>query len=150
MSTIEKTVIVNVPVSTAYNQWTQFEDFPKFMEGVEAVKQIDNKSTHWVTNFGPKNKEFDAEIVEQIPDKKIAWRSRGGPDHGGAVTFTPVDENHTRIDLRLDYEPEGIVEKAGDIIGITDSRVQRDLDRFKEFIESRQEETGAWRGEIRH
>jgi uncharacterized membrane protein len=120
------------------------------MEGVESIKQIDERRTHWRTDFGLKNKEFDAEIVEQVPDRKIAWRSVGRPHHGGMVTFLPLDEGRTRVDLTMDYEPEGFIEKVGDAMGIADSRVMRDLDRFKEFIEGRGQETGAWRGEIKH
>jgi uncharacterized membrane protein len=149
MSTIEKSIEVNVPVRTAYNQWTQFEDFPKFMEGVVSVKQIDDKHLHWKTNIGGKEKEFDAEITEQIPDKRIAWRSTSGPHNAGVVTFHHIDDNKTKIMLQMEYEPEGIVENAGDMIGVASHRIQKDLERFKAFIESRGSETGAWRGEVR-
>ena len=135
MSTIEKSIEVNVPVSTAYNQWTQFEDFPKFMEGVKEVKQLDDKRLHW-----------RAEIAGK--DKRIAWRSRTGAPNAGVVTFHQISPTTTRIMLQLEYDPETVVEKAGDWIGIVSRRVERDLQRFKEFIESRGQETGAWRGEI--
>ena len=148
MSTIEKSIEVNVPVSTAYNQWTQFEDFPKFMEGVKEVKQLDDKRLHWRADIAGKEKEWDAEITEQIRDKRIAWRSRTGAPNAGVVTFHQISPTTTRIMLQLEYDPETVVEKAGDWIGIVSRRVERDLQRFKEFIESRGQETGAWRGEI--
>ena len=149
MSTIEKSIEVNVPVSTAYNQWTQFEDFPQFMEGVKEVKQLDDKRLHWRAEIAGKEKEWDAEITEQIPDKRIAWRSRTGAPNGGVVTFHKISPTTTKIMLQLEYDPETFVEKAGDVIGIVSHRVEGDLQRFKQFIESRGQETGAWRGEIK-
>lgn len=149
MSTIEKSIEVNVPVRTAYNQWTQFEEFPKFMEGVQEVKQITDKRLHWRANIGGKEKEWDADITEQIPDKRIAWRSTTGAPNGGVVTFHELTPSTCRILLQLEYDPETIVEKAGDAVGVVSMRVQGDLDRFKAFIESRGSETGAWRGEIK-
>jgi uncharacterized membrane protein len=148
MSTIEKAIDVNVPPRTAYNQWTQFEQFPKFMDGVQQVRQIDDKHLHWRTNIGGREKEFDTEITEQIPDKRIAWRSQSGPWHGGVVTFHALNDHQTRVMVQMEYEPEGAVEKAGDFLGLMSSRVGKDLDRFKQFIESRGMETGAWRGTI--
>jgi len=148
MSTIEKSIDVNVPPRTAYNQWTQFEDFPKFMEGVQAVRQLDDKHLHWRTNIGGREKEFRAEITEQIPDKRIAWHSQSGPWHGGVVTFHALNDRQTRVMVQMEYEPEGVVEKAGDFLGVTSRRVEKDLERFKQFIESRGMETGAWRGTI--
>jgi uncharacterized membrane protein len=139
---------VNVPAHVAYNQWTQFEDFPKFMEGVVDVKQLDDKRLHWHTNIGGVDKEWDAEITEQIPDKRIAWRSISGTKNAGVVTFHPLSDNKTRIMLQMEYEPEGVVENVGDALGVAKRRVKGDLERFKEFIESRGRETGAWRGEI--
>jgi uncharacterized membrane protein len=148
MSTIEKSIDVNVPASVAYNQWTQFEEFPRFMEGVEQVRQIGDKHMHWRVNVGGKAKEFETEITEQIPDKRIAWRTRGGTDNAGVVTFHHLNDAATRIMLQMEYHPEGIVEKAGDMLGVASHRVQGDLERFKEFVERHGAETGAWRGNI--
>jgi uncharacterized membrane protein len=148
MSTIEKSIEVYVPARTAYNQWTQFEEFPRFMEGVLEVRQLDDKMTHWRTNIGGIEKNFDAEITEQIPDKRIAWRSRSGAPNAGVVTFHPLNDQNTRIMLQMAYEPEGIIEKSGDLLGVASRRVQGDLKRFKEFMESKGAETGAWRGKI--
>ena len=148
MSVIEKSIEINVPVKTAYNQWTQFEEFPRFMEGVEQVRQIDDKHLHWKASIGGKQKEWDAVITEQIPDQRIAWRSQGGAKNGGMVTFSKVSENKSKLDLRLEYEPDGTVEKTGDTIGVVSGRVEGDLQRFKDFIESRGQETGAWRGKV--
>jgi len=149
MATIEKSIEVNAPLSATYNQWTQFEEFPQFMQNVEQVQQLDDKRLHWKAKIGGKTKEWDAEIIEQIPDQRIAWRSIGGAPNAGALNFTAIEPNSTRVTLRLDYEPEGAMEKAGDALGILSQHVEGDLKRFKEFIESRQAETGAWRGEIR-
>ena len=149
MSVVDETIEVNVPVRTAYDQWTQFESFPEFMEGVEEVRQITDTRTHWRTEIGGVKREFDAEITEQVPDQRIAWRAVDGPDQGGVVTFDAPDPNKTRILLELDYDPEGTVEEAGDKLGVVKLRVKGDLKRFKEFIESRGVETGAWRGEVR-
>ena len=148
MSLIEKSITVNVPIKTAYNQWTQFEEFPKFMEGVTSVQQLDNKLLRWRSNVGGVEKEFIAEITEQIPDARIAWRTRGGEEHGGVVTFHRIDDTHTRLMLQMEFEPHGAMEKVGDLLGMTSRRVENDLERFKEFIESRGGESGAWRGEI--
>ncbi len=148
MPTTEKSIDVNVPASTAYNQWTQFEQFPRFMEGVEQVQQLSDRQLHWVTNIGGKRKEFEAEITEQIPDKRIAWRSRSGPSHAGVVTFHSLNDVQTRIMLQMEYQPEGITEKVGDAVGLMSRRVEGDLERFKQFIESRGAETGAWRAQI--
>jgi uncharacterized membrane protein len=149
MSTIEKSIEVNVPIRTAYNQWTQFEDFPKFMEGVKEVKQLDDKRLHWKAEIAGKEKEWDAEITEQIPDKRIAWRSRTGAQNGGVLTFHDISPTTTKIMLQLEYDPETFVEKAGDAVGMVSMRVEGDLQRFKDFIESRGQETGAWRGAIK-
>jgi uncharacterized membrane protein len=148
MSVVEKSIELNVPVNTAYNQWTQFEEFPRFMEGVEHVHQIDDKHVHWKASIGGKQKEWDAVITEQIPDQRIAWRSQEGATNGGTVTFSKVAENKSRLNLRLEYEPDGAVEKTGDAVGVVSGRVEGDLQRFKEFIESRGQETGAWRGKV--
>jgi uncharacterized membrane protein len=148
MATIEKSITVNVPVKTAYNQWTQFEEFPKFMEGVREVKQLDDKRLHWRAEIAGKEKEWDAEITEQIPDNRIAWRSRGGAWNAGVVTFHRLSDTSSKVMLQLEYDPEGFVENVGDAIGVVSQRVEGDLKRFKEFIESRGRETGAWRGTI--
>jgi uncharacterized membrane protein len=148
MSTIEQSIDVNVPVRTAYNQWTQFEEFPTFMEGVEEVRQLDDTRLHWKTKVGGREKEFDATITEQRPDERIAWRASQGADQAGVVTFHRVDDDRTRIMLQLEAEPEGAVEKAGDALGILKRRVKGDLERFKDLIETRGSESGAWRGEV--
>jgi uncharacterized membrane protein len=148
MSSIEQSIEVDVPVRTAYNQWTQFEEFPRFMEGVEKVAQLDDKRLHWVAEIAGKTREWDAEITEQIPDERVAWRNIDGATNAGVVTFHYIDENKSKIMLQLEFEPEGLVEKAGDALGLVRSRAKGDLERFKSFIESRGSETGAWRGEI--
>src|ERR687889_770493 len=149
MSTIEKSIEVNVPVNTAYNQWTQFESFPQFMEGVKEVRQLDDKRLHWKAQIAGQEKEWDAEITEQVPDNRIAWRSRTGAQNGGVATFYRISPTTTRIMLQMEYDPETFMEKAGDAVGIVSMRVEGDLQRFKNFIESRGQETGAWRGEIK-
>ena len=148
MSTIEKSIEVDVPVRTAYDQWTQFETFPQFMEGVESVQQLDDKRLHWKAEIAGATREWDAEIVDQTPDERITWRSLAGTKNDGTVSFASEDANRTRVTLRLEYEPEGVTEKAGDALKLVDHRVKGDLDRFKKFIESRGTETGAWRGEV--
>jgi uncharacterized membrane protein len=148
MAKIDKTIEVDVPVSTAYNQWTQFEDFPQFMENVESVQQADDTQLHWVAEYGGKRREWDAEITEQVPDKTIAWRSLGGVTHNGTVTFEPLGPDQTRIRVEIEWEPEGVVEKAGAAVGFDERSVSEDLDRFKAFIEARGVETGAWRGRV--
>ncbi len=147
-STIEQSIDVQVPVGTAYNQWTQFEEFPRFMEGVVQVTQLDDTHLHWKANIGGKDKEWDAVISEQVPDQRIAWTNTTGARNAGVVTFHRLADNKTRIMLQLDYEPEGLVENMGDILGVVSARVQGDLGRFKAFIESRGVETGKWRGTI--
>jgi uncharacterized membrane protein len=149
MSTITESVDVGVDVSTAYNQWTQFESFPQFMEGVEEIRQIDDTHTHWVTSIAGVTREFDATITEQNPDERVAWRSDEGPNHAGVITFHRLDDTTTRVTAQMDIEPEGFAENAADKLGILDRRVRGDMRRFKEFIESRGgRETGAWRGEV--
>lgn len=148
MSVIEKSIDLNVPVRTAYNQWTQFEEFPRFMEGIEHVRQIDDKHLHWKASVGGKQEEWDAEITEQVPDQRIAWRSQEGAKNEGIVVFSPVTEGKSQISLRIAYEPQGMIEKAVDVVGVVSQRVEGDLKRFKEFIESRGQETGAWRGNV--
>ena len=148
MSTIEQSIEVNVPVRTAYNQWTQFEDFPHFMEGVEKVHQIDDVNLHWVAEILGQHREWDAKITEQTPDERIAWTNVDGATNAGVVTFHRIDDNTTRIMLQMEFDPDGFAEKAADALGLVKSRVKGDLERFKSFIESRGEETGAWRGEV--
>jgi uncharacterized membrane protein len=149
MSLIEKSIELNVPVRTAYNQWTQFEEFPKFMEGVREVTQIDDKHLQWKANIAGKDEEWNSEITEQIPDERIAWTSRGGAMNSGVVTFHRLSNATSKLMLQLEYNPQGFVEKAGDAMGLVTLRVQRDLERFKIFIESRGQETDAWRGTIK-
>jgi uncharacterized membrane protein len=149
MSSIEKSITVNVPVRTAYNQWTQFESFPHFMEGVQEVTQLNDKGLHWRTNVGGKEEQFDTEITEQVPDQRIAWCSTTGRKHAGVVTFHRLNDSQTRVMLQMEYEPEGAMENVGDMLGVVSRRVEGDLERFKQFLESRGTETGAWRGEIR-
>jgi uncharacterized membrane protein len=149
MATIEKSIDVGVPVRTAYNQWTQFEEFPRFMEGVERVEQLDDTHLHWIANVAGRRKEWNARITEQLPDERVAWTSEGGARNGGVVTFHKLDPQRTRIMLQLEYDPDDVVEKVGDALGFVSNRVRGDLDRFKHFIESRGQETGAWRGEVR-
>jgi uncharacterized membrane protein len=148
MSTIVQSIDVRVPVRTAYNQWTQFEDFPRFMEGVEKVEQLDDTRLHWVAKVAGKQKEWDAEITEQTPDQRVAWTATSGAPNGGVVTFHRLDDSMTRVTVQMEVEPEGPVEAVGAAAGIPDRRVKGDLDRFKQFIESRGTETGAWRGEV--
>src|SRR4051794_37571616 len=148
MSNVTEHVDVNVPVSTAYNQWTQFEDFPRFMEGVEEIRQLDDKRLFWKTKIAGVEREFEAEITEQHPDHRIAWRSVGGTDHAGVVTFHRLSDQTTRVTIQLDSEPEGAVEKVGDALGLLKRRVKGDLDRFKELIESQGSASGAWRAEV--
>ena len=148
MPTIEQSVEVEVPVSTAYDQWTQFEEFPSYMDGVDAVKQFDDTHLHWVASIAGKREEWDAEIIEQIPDERIAWKATSGKGNSGVVTFHKLDNNRTKIMLQLDWNSEGMVEALGAALGQDDRKVKGDLERFKEFIESRGNATGAWRGEV--
>lgn len=148
MPTVEQSIDVNVPVSTAYNQWTQFESFPEFMGGVEQVQQLTDTLTHWKTSVGGVDREFDAEITEQVPEERVAWRSVDGKTHAGVVTFHRLSPETTRVMVQIDWESESLTEKAGAAVGADDMQVKKDLDKFKEFIESRGTETGAWRGEV--
>jgi uncharacterized membrane protein len=148
MARVEESIEVNVPVSTAYNQWTQFEEFPEFMEGVESVKQMDDTHLRWVAEIGGKRHEWTAEIVQQKPDKMVAWRALEGHDNSGTVTFEPLDQNRTRINVVMEHETEGLTETLGSALGADSRRVKGDLERFKELVESRGAETGAWRGEV--
>jgi len=148
VSTVTESIDIDVPVRTAYDQWTQFESFPQFMEGVEEVKQLDDTHLHWHANIGGKDEEWNAVVTEQIPDERVAWKSTDGTPNGGVVTFHRLGENLTRVTVQMDYEPQGVVENVGSTLGFDDRRVKGDLERFKEFIESRGAPTGAWRGEV--
>jgi uncharacterized membrane protein len=149
VASVQQSVDVDVPIRVAYDQWTQFESFPQFMGGVERITQLDDTHTRWITNVDGVRHEFDAEITEQHPDERIAWTSTGGDaTHAGVVTFHRLDDARTRVMIQIDWEPESIVEKAGAALGFDDRQVKADAQRFKEFIESRGTETGAWRGDV--
>jgi uncharacterized protein YndB with AHSA1/START domain len=145
---VEKTVTVDVPISTAYNQWTQFEEFPQFMGGVQKVEQLDDKRLHWVAEIAGVRREWYAEILEQRPDEKIAWAATEGATNAGAVYFIASGPGQTQVTLELEYEPEGLVEKAGDALNVVERQAQADVERFKAFIEARGAESGSWRGEV--
>lgn len=149
MEHLEKIVEVKVPLSVAYNQWTQFEEFPEFMEGVDEVTQITDTQLRWRARIGGQDKEWSVTITDQVPDYRIAWKSTSGEPNSGAVTFHAVDDNTTQVLLAMSYDPEGLMENIGDLLGMVTRRVEGDLQRFKDFIESRGEETGAWRGRVR-
>ena len=148
METIKESIDVNVPMSTAYNQWTQFEQFPKFMDGVESVTQIDDTHLRWVANVGGASREWGAEIVEQVPDQKIAWRATSGNGPNGIVTFEQLGPDSTLITVEMSYEPDGLMEQLGAKIGLDSRQVGADLKRFKQLVETMGAETGAWRGEV--
>jgi uncharacterized membrane protein len=148
MKTIEESIEIEVPVSTAYNQWTQFESFPQFMEGVERVEQKDDTRLHWVAEIGGDTREWDAEITEQHPDHRVAWKALNQEGPNGVVTFHKLDDSRTKVMVQMDYEPEGVKESVGSLAGFDSHRVKGDLESFKEFIESRGSETGAWRGNV--
>lgn len=145
MARVKKSVEVDVPVSTAYNQWTQFEEFPSFMEGVRAVTQLDDRRLRWTAEVGGREKSWEAEIKEQVPDQKIIWSSTAGDENAGVVTFEPAGAGSSRVNLEMSYDPAGFVESAGDALGFMSRRVEGDLKRFKNFIEDRGVETGAYR-----
>ena len=149
MADVSKSIEVDVPVTVAYNQWTQFETFPQFMSGVKEVRQLDDKTLRWHAEIGGKDVHWTATITHQEPDRIIGWRSTSGEANAGVVTFEPLAPNRARVNLRIEYEPKGLVEKAGSAVGVVSATVDSDLKRFKEFIESMGAETGAWRGEIR-
>ena len=148
MSEVTKSIDVNVPIGAAYDQWTQFEEFPRFMEGVKSVRQLDDTHLHWAAEIAGIEKEWDAEISEQHPDERVAWHSTSGARNAGVVTFHRIDDGTTRVTLQLDVEPEGAVETIGDWAGVLDRQLDEDLDRFKKYIEGRGEPTGAWRGDV--
>jgi uncharacterized membrane protein len=145
---VERSVEVAVPVRTAYDQWTQFEEFPRFMEGVREVRQIGDALTHWVADIAGVQREWDAAIVEQVPDEKVAWAATTGATNAGAVYFTAVGHDRTRVRLTLEFEPEGLVERIGDVFDLVDRQTVADLDRFKEYIEQAGSATGGWRGSV--
>lgn len=149
MQRVEKSIEVNVPVSTVYNQWTQFESFPEFMEGVKEVHQLDDKRVHWKAEIAGHEIEWYAEITQQFPDERIAWRSIEGAQNAGHVSFSALDESRTKVTLRLSFDPKRLAQMAAGAIGIVDHRVEGDLERFKHYIETRGQETGAWRGSIK-
>lgn len=148
MSEVIETIDVAVPVRTAYNQWTQFEEFPRFMEGVEEVKQVTDDLTHWRIKVGGVQREFDAQITEQHPDERVAWNSIGGTDHAGVVTFHRLGTDQTRVTLQLATVPEGLVETLGDKLGLVKHRAKQDMERFKEYVESRPVVDEGYRGDI--
>lgn len=147
-SSIVETIEINVPVRSAYNQWTQFEDFPQFMASVHEIRQLDDKHLHWKANVAGEEKEWDVEITEQIPDKRIAWQSTTGVPNGGVATFHKISDNECRVTVQMDYQPEGALEKIGDAFGAVRMELRGNLQKFKEMLESRGKETGAWRGSI--
>jgi uncharacterized membrane protein len=149
VSKVKESIDVDVPLHSVYNQWTQFEDFPRFMDGVEEVRQTDDRHCHWTTKVAGARREFDTEIVDQLPDERISWRTVGGDVRQmGVVTFQRLDDAHTRVSLAMDFEPHGMAEKAGDMLGVLDRQVKGDLKRFKGFIEEQGGEIGGWRGRL--
>jgi len=148
MTTIEKTIEVDVPIRTAYNQWTQFEEFPRFMEGVKEVHQLDDKHLHWRAEVLGKDVEWNSEITHQVPDQRISWRSTSGAQNTGSISFLPLTENRTQVTLHMVIDPEGAAQTTGSALGLVSARIEGDLKRFKDFIEKRGAETGKWRGEI--
>jgi uncharacterized membrane protein len=148
MSNVTKSIDVDVPIRTAYDQWTQFEEFPRFMDGVKSVTQIDDTHLHWLAEIAGVEKEWDAEISEQHPEERVAWHSTAGARNAGVVTFHRLDDDATRVTLQLEVEPDGPIENLGDWLGVFERQVEGDLKRFKVFIESRGEPTGAWRGNV--
>jgi uncharacterized membrane protein len=148
MSRIEQSIDVDVPVNVAYNQWTQFEEFPQFMEGVEQVRQIDDAHLQWRASIGGSEQEWQAEITEQRPDERVAWKATGGKENAGVVTFHRLAEDRSKVTVQMDYDPEGVVESLGSAVGADERRVKGDLERFKDLVESRGRESGAWRGEV--
>ncbi len=149
MARVEKSIEIDRPVRLVYDQWTQFEEFPRFMEGVEEVHQLDATNLHWRARIGGKVEEWTAQIVQQIPDQQIAWRHTRGAVNSGVVTFTPLEGERCRVTLALEYDPKSFFEKVGDALGFVSRRVEGDLERFQRFIEERGVPTGAWRGEVR-
>jgi uncharacterized membrane protein len=151
MPKVEESIEVQVPVQQAYNQWTQFEEFPKFMEGIQSVQQLDDTHVRWVAEIRGESREWTTEITDQQPDEKIAWKTIDGElKNDGVVTFEQVGDGQTRVNVQMDVEGDSTAENvAGDLLGIVKAQVHGDLERFKVLIENRDEETGAWRGEVK-
>ena len=147
-TTIEQSIDLDVPVRAAYDQWTRFEEFPQFMKGVEEIRQLDDRHLHWVAELGGTRHEWDAEITEQHPDERVAWRNTDGKDNAGVVTFHKLSDTSSRVMVQIDFVPEGIKEKVGAAINAPDRQVKGDLERFKELIESRGVQSAGWRGEV--
>ncbi len=147
-TTVADHIEIDRPVDMVYNQWTQFEEFPRFMGGVESVQQLDDRTLHWRARIGGVAREWDARIVEQHPDQRIAWENTTGATNRGVVSFRPIDADRTEVNLELEFEGEGFVEKVGEKLGLVNSQAKADLERFKEYIEGLRGETGSWRGEI--
>jgi len=149
MAQVIEAIDVDVPVSTSYNQWTQFEEFPRFLTFIEDIKQLDDTHVHWKVNIAGQEREFDTVITEQLPDDRIAWNSTGGEvDHAGVVTFHKLSDTTSRVTAQIDWEPEGLLEKIGSGLGVVSGAVKRELGEFKKFIEARGTEDGAWRGTV--
>ncbi|MEZ4523739.1 MAG: SRPBCC family protein [Thermomicrobiales bacterium] len=148
MKEVTKSIDVSVPARVAYNQWTQFEDFPKFMEHVERVEQVDDSTIRWFVTIDGNEQQWTSDVTEQVPDQRIAWNSVEGAKNAGVVTFHRLDEDTTRVTVQLEYDTDGLVERVGAALGFMDRNLEDDLERFREFIESRGHETGAWRGEV--
>jgi uncharacterized membrane protein len=148
MERVTKTFEIDAPVRAVYNQWTQFEEFPRFMDGVKEVRQLDDTHLHWRASVAGKEKEWDAEIVEQVPDQRIAWRSTSGAPNAGTVRFEPLNKDRARVHLTMEYEPKGFIENVGDAVGVVDRKLEKAVEDFKELMEKRKQETGAWRGEV--
>ena len=148
MESTTKSITVNAPLRTVYNQWTQFEDFPRFMQGIQSVQQIDDTTLRWTADIAGKDATWTAKITEQVPDQLVAWQSTSGRTNNGRVQFSSNAADQTTITVRMEYEPEGVIENVGDALGMVERRIEGDLERFKDFIESRGRETGAWRGEV--
>jgi uncharacterized membrane protein len=148
MGSTEQSVVVDVPVRTAYNQWTQFEDFARFMEAVESITQVTDTRNHWIVKIAGVTREFDTEITEQVPDERIAWKSTDGSTHAGVVTFHRLEPTRTKVMLQLYFQPEGLAEQVGDKTGLVGNRINANMEAFKEFLEARGAETGEWRGEV--
>jgi len=146
----QHSIDVDVPVRVAYNQWTQFEEFPRFMDGVSSITQVADDRLHWIVDIAGVTREFDTTITEQIPDERVAWATTSGPSHAGVVTFHTLDDDTTRVTLQMDFEPEGFLETVGDKLGFVSGRLAGDMKNFKSFIEDRTESSGGWRGTIAH
>jgi len=148
MASLHQSIEIDVPVQTAYNQWTQFEDFPSFMENIEEVQQLDDQHLHWRASIGGAEREWETEITEQIPDQRIAWRTVSGAENRGVVKFEPLGADRTLLTVDVEYQPGTVTEKIGDMLGMVSANIEEDLENFKEFIENQGGETGAWRSEI--